>query len=403
MSDSGSRPDFGDLTRNGDAALAQRVRALRLDGRPSVKREGGGNTWLPWVLCLILAGTWASVGIRSYKSGGLNLGSPQTSPPSVTAVTPSTQSPSPSVSDTPTVATGESVLVAKGYIIPAHQISVSPVEVIGRIVQLNIEEGKFFKQGEVLAVIDSTSYQADYDEAVAQYNLAKARLEELENGPREEEIKQLRADIDEARAMLKQYTAEYQRNRDLRSATTQRDTEVAEANYSVGQARVKRLEQTLALLWPRVERKDQARAELASADARVARAKFRLDNCQIRAPVAGTILSKKAEIGNLINPVVGGLSTSLCDMADLSDMEVDLEIQERDIAKLFEGMACEIRADAYKSRKYDGYLDRIMPMAKRGGGVIPVRVKVKVTADEQGKYLKTDMGAEVTFLNKKAK
>lgn len=390
-----------------DKTFADRVRALRLDTRRIESKEHQGNTWLPWLLCIVLAISWASVGIRSYKNGGLGSSgnnTPNRSGDNASASSKAAESGSASTTAVEEeVVEGKAILVGKGYIIPAHQISISPVEVVGRLTDLRIEEGQHIEKGEVLAVIDSTSYQADYDEANAQYLSAKAKYSELINGPREEEVKQMQAEIEESKALLRQYTLEYQRNKELRgNALALRDYEQAEGSYVSGTQRVRRLEQTMLLLWPREERKAQAKAEMMATEARLARAKFRLDNCEIRAPVSGTVLSKKAEIGNLINPVVGGLSTSLCDMADLTDLEVDLEIQERDIQKIRVGQACEIRADAFPKRAYEGRVDRILPIANRARGIIPVRVKIKLPESEAGQYLKPEMGATVTFLQRDA-
>ena len=87
-------------------------------------------------------------------------------------------------------------------------------------------------------------------------------------------------------------------------------------------------------------------------------------------------------------------------MADLSDLEVDLTIQERDISKVFQGQKCKVRAEAFPDRVYEGYVSRLMPIADRAKGAIPVRVKVKVPAEEEGVYLKPEMGALVSFLKK---
>ena len=84
-------------------------------------------------------------------------------------------------------------------------------------------------------------------------------------------------------------------------------------------------------------------------------------------------------------------------MADLSDLEVELNIQERDVSRVFKGQRCKVRADAWSDRVYDGYVSRLMPIADRAKGAIPVRVKVSVPAEEEGVYLKPDMGAVVTF------
>ncbi|MCU0979022.1 MAG: efflux RND transporter periplasmic adaptor subunit, partial [Pirellulaceae bacterium] len=99
------------------------------------------------------------------------------------------------------------------------------------------------------------------------------------------------------------------------------------------------------------------------------------------------------------NPIAFNGSFSLCDMADLSDLEVELFIQERDIARVFAGQHCKVRAEAYPDRTYDGLVSRLMPIADRAKGAVPVRVKLTVPADEEGVYLKPEMGAVVTFLN----
>ncbi len=128
-----------------------------------------------------------------------------------------------------------------------------------------------------------------------------------------------------------------------------------------------------------------------------------MDNCTIRAPIGGTILKKNAEEGNLVNPIAMNGSFSLCDLADLSDIEVELTIQERDISKVYVKQKCKIRTEAYPERVYDGEVSRLMPVADRSKAAIPVRVKVNVPQAEEGVYLKPDMIAIVSFLNKSSK
>jgi hypothetical protein len=87
-------------------------------------------------------------------------------------------------------------------------------------------------------------------------------------------------------------------------------------------------------------------------------------------------------------------------MADLSDLEVDLNVQERDISTVFKGQKCKVRTLAYPDRIYDGYVSRLMPIADRAKGAVPVRVKIAIPADEEGVYLKPEMNATVTFLKR---
>lgn len=79
-------------------------------------------------------------------------------------------------------------------------------------------------------------------------------------------------------------------------------------------------------------------------------------------------------------------------------LEVELKIQERDVSKIFKGQKCKVRAEAWPDRVYEGYVSRLMPIADRGQGAVPVRVKITVPTEEEGVYLKPEMGAVVTFL-----
>src|SRR5262249_39007205 len=161
---------------------------------------------------------------------------------------------------------------------------------------------------------------------------------------------------------------------------------------------------------PGRERIEAAKDDVEPAEADLVKARWRLDNCTVRAPVSGTILTKKAEEGNIVNPVAFNVSASLCDMADLSDLEVDLYIQERDIAHVVVGQECKIMPEAFQSNPaflkehpegYRGRVSRLMPIADRAKGAIPVRAKLSVPRDEEGKYLKPDMSVIVSFLKPK--
>jgi multidrug resistance efflux pump len=372
-------------------------------------KRGGSNAFLPWLLCILMAIAWASVGIRYYRanpnaSNAAAPNGPSTPPgeaPKDSAGNPIKKEAPKQIARNP----DEPVLDMKGYIIPAHTISVSPIEVSGRIVRLEIEEGKSFKKDDVLAVIDDSSFRADRDEAKANWDSLIEKMREMKNGNRPEEIEQARAELLEAEANLKAAQLEWERYQGKKvDAIARKDFDTVESSYRGGLARVAKLRQSLRLmeLGPREERVKGAIADVDAAKARLDRAEWRLKNCTIFSPVDGVILAKRAEIGSLINPVVGGVATSLCDIADLSDIEVDMEIQERDVSKVFDGQYCKIKADAFPERSYDGYVDRSMPIANRARGIVPIRIKVVVPPTEkQGKYLKPDMGVAVTFFNKR--
>ena len=193
------------------------------------------------------------------------------------------------------------------------------------------------------------------------------------------------------------------------TAISPREFQQAEADYFSAKARATKADAALQILvlGPRPEKIsaaqedcNAAQKDLDAAKARLLQSQWRVDNCTIRMPITGTVLSKKAELFSLVNPLAfGATSGSLCDIADLANLEVDLEIPEKDIGKIREGQPCRIVADAFPDRTYDGELFRIMPIANRSKSIISVRVKVKLPPGEvQGQFLKPEMGAVVTFL-----
>lgn len=378
--------------------LSDRVRLLKLPKQAPA--SAARSNWLPWSLCFAFALSTAYLGYQSLTKT-------TNSSPVVVSNKTSTSSPDSSVQSptaAPIASDGGVALESKGYIIPAHQILVSP-KVSGMIVELHIEEGKRVKKGDVLARLEDTDYRADVQRATAHLAAASHRLNEMENGNRPAEIAGAKAELEEARAMIEQYKSEFLRNNKLRptKALSDREFEQAESAFRSGERKIERLQHAYSLMveGPRKERIEIARAEVEQAKAELTKAQWRLDNCTIFAPITGTILKKNAEEGNIVNPIAFNGSYSLCDLADLADLEVDLNIQERDVSRVFKGQKCQVRAEAFPTRVYEGVVSRLMPIADRAKGAIPVRVKLTVPADEEGVYLKPEMGAIVSFLNGK--
>lgn len=384
-------------------SMRDRVAMLRLPEKTSSASLSQRVPWLPWALCLLSSFAAVSLSLRGGTPVATSV--PMATPPTgaTSAPTPSTPGPAPG----PALRPGETVLESKGYIVPAHQIQISPIEVSGRIVELFIEEGKWCKKDEPLAILDRSSFEAQLMEAKANLASNQARLKELRNGSRPEEIQQAAAELREAEESLKQARLKFERNQSIRAgALSPEEFEQAQYAYTSLVQKVARLERALKLaeLGPRQERIEVAEAEVKLAEARLKKAQWQYDNCTIRAPVSGTILKKSAEIGGLVSPMSFNVASSVCEMADLSDIEVDLEIPERDISKVQKGMPCKIATDAYPTRYYKGVVDRIMPMALQNKAAVQVRVKVELPKDEeQGMYMKPGMNARVTFLQGETK
>ncbi|MBL8851999.1 MAG: efflux RND transporter periplasmic adaptor subunit [Planctomycetaceae bacterium] len=382
---------------SGSNSLREQVQSLRL---PTTATAPPQRSVVPWlIVCLLLATNAVTAWqlLQQRNTPALPADTPATAAKSsaVTAAIGSTRSTAPAETSADAIS-----LESKGYIQPAHQILVSP-KVSGMVLELRIEEGMRVDKGYVLAIIEDTQYRADHDRSVATLNLQKQKLLELERGARTEELEQSQAELAEAKETLTELERDYQRIKGLReqNASSEQALTQAESLYLAQLQRVARLTSALQLLQvgPRVERIDAARAEVQQAEAEVTRTTWQLDNCTIRAPIGGTILIKNAEEGNIVNPIAFNGSFSLCEMADLADLEVELDIQERDISKVFKGQRCKVRAEAFPDRVYEATVSRLMPIADRAKGAVPVRVKLTVPAEEEGVFLKPEMGALVTF------
>jgi HlyD family secretion protein len=388
-------------SRAGPGTLRDRVRSLQL---PDDEGRGrGGFAWLPWTLCLLLAGGAGFLGYQLYAADRVVQELKDAAAAEASKAVKGTAPPA-GKSATPVAAAGEVVLESKGYIIPAHQIQVSPL-VNGRILKLDIEEGKRVRKGEVLAEMEKVEYQAEVDRAKAALENALHKLALLRRS-HPQEIRQAEAELAESEAQVKQLRLEWERTRRLMqsggNAVAAREYEQAESSFRAMERRAERLRLAVELMktGPRIDQIRAAEAEVRQAEATLTLAAWRLDNCTIRAPVTGTILKKNAEEGNIVNPVAFNISATLCDMADLADLEVELNVQERDIARVFKDQKCKVRAEAFPDRTYEGFVSRLMPIADRAKGAVPVRVKLAVPREEEGVFLKPEMGAVVSFLKK---
>jgi len=399
-----------------DGALVDRVQQLRLDTQLG-RSPGGGRSravWLPWILVILMAVAWAGVGIRVYRNGGLTSpapGSEGTSPAAAgTAASSSTSGGGGPPSTTPrpgsTPAPGELLLQIKGNVIPSLQINLSPDDISGVVEEIFFKEGDRVKQGQVLARIRNNRYLHDYYAAQAAVAAAKARLADLTGAAvRPEERRQAEAELEEARAAWVRADQEVKRLSAQRSTGTvsAQELERADADLKAAAARVARLEASLALLTmgARRERIEAAQAELRQAEARLQEAQRLLRNCEVRAPIDGTILTKVADRGALVSPMSFNVAAGICSMADLAKLEVEIDVPERQITKIHRGLDCLVQADADPNRPYRAVVDRIMPIADDTKNVIKVRIRVYLPlGEEPGSFLKPKMSVVATIYNR---
>uniref|UniRef100_A0A7C2P8S9 Efflux RND transporter periplasmic adaptor subunit n=1 Tax=Schlesneria paludicola TaxID=360056 RepID=A0A7C2P8S9_9PLAN len=288
----------------------------------------------------------------------------------------------------------EIALEVSGFVVPYRKLNISP-RIPGAITRLTFDVGQKVKKGEVLAELDSTSYEADMQQAQAALLAAKSRLAEARAGAQPEEIEQARIALDIARSKLDLVTNELQRAEQLGDSVSQAEMDQYISAKKDAESNVRAMEQKLKLIEQglRPERMQAIEADVQQAEALVAKAQYLLDNTKIISPIDGTVLEKNAEVGEILRPEV--LSVSLCTLADLSIMEVEIDVQERELQKVAIGRDCTVIPDAYADRKYVAKIDRIQPMVSRQRGV--VRVTLRITDPDS--YLLPDMNVRALIQN----
>jgi len=141
-----------------------------------------------------------------------------------------------------------------------------------------------------------------------------------------------------------------------------------------------------------------AQAEIEIAKAKLELARARLEATILRAPISGTVVSLRGEPGSLVDPRPGpGAVGSVCEISDLRSPEIEVDIPERDAAKLRAGMNCRVRIDAYPDREFTGQLTRLGPTANRAKATIGGRVRFSLP-DGETRVL-PEMSAIVQFLS----
>ena len=266
-----------------------------------------------------------------------------------------------------------------------------------------MEKGDKVKEGQVLVRLEDDEFRAQYEQAKGSADNAGAYFQELQNGSRPEEIQQAQHNLDEARATLTNDKIVLDRTRNLatQGVLSQQALDDATAKFEADQQRANSLEKgfQLAKIGPRKEEIARARGSLLQAQGQAAYAKSLLDATVIRAPVTGTILERAAEKGELVtsgfaSTAEGGPQGLVVSLADLNDLQVELDIAQDDFAKLGPKQKGTVTVDAFPDRKYDGAIAEISPQANRAKAT--VQVKVQILSPDA--YLRPDMNATVKFL-----
>ncbi len=256
-----------------------------------------------------------------------------------------------------------SVLNATGRVVAARRASVSS-KGTGRLEWLGVQEGQMVKDGEVIARLENRDVAAQREQVAAQVVAARANLA------------QGVADLEDAQAA-------YRRAQDLAQqkfiAGAALDT--AEARYNKARAAI-----------------DTLKAQIAVAEASLRVATVAYDQTLIRAPFTGIVLTKSANVGDIVTPFSSAVGTTgaVVTMADMETLEVEADVAESSIAKIKVGQPAELQLDAFPDLRLVGEVSRIVPTVDRAKATLLVKVKF-VERDER---VLPDMSAKIAFLTR---
>jgi HlyD family secretion protein len=297
---------------------------------------------------------------------------------------------------------GGIVLSAGGYIVAHHKINVNS-KVTGRVKWIGVEKGDKVKEGQVLVRLEDEEFRAQYDQARGAVENAKAYLLELQNGSRPEEVRAAEHNLSEARATAANDKITLDRTRELfgQGVVSKQALDDATAKYEADQQRMNSLNQAFAMskIGPRAEEIARAKGALLQAEGQAGYAKSLLDATVIRAPVTGTILERKVEKGELLtaqfaSTAEGGPQGSVVALADLNDLQVELDIAQNDFSRLKPRQKGIVTVDAFPNLKWEGEIAEMSPEANRQKATVQVKVHIQ-SPDE---HLRPDMNATVKFL-----
>jgi RND family efflux transporter MFP subunit len=273
--------------------------------------------------------------------------------------------------------TAETLLEVNGNVVPRERINIS-AEAGGVVVRVAAEEGMRVKKGALLVQIDDARYRADLESARAALALVEAQRDEMKAGSRPQEIEQARASWKQAAARRAFLLEEWQSARvaEPGKGITRVEADRIRRDLQAAEAALEAARQSLLLveLGPREERKRAAQAEVDRAAAALAKAQVNFDRTRIVAPCDAVVLEKKVEVGEVIRPETA--TSPLVVLANPAEMEVEVEVSERNLQLLKQAREGKVLPEAYPDRPYRGRFDRLRPLVTRGSGVVKARVAI---------------------------
>ena len=259
-----------------------------------------------------------------------------------------------------------SQLSASGYVVAQRKAAVAS-KVTSRLVELMVEEGSRVKEGQIIARLENEDMLAAQNQAEANLSLARANLEG-------------------AKAELEDATLDFNRNKELYTRKI-----IAKAQYDTSEARYLKAQASLAA----------AEAAVNAGSATLQAAKVAVEYTLIRAPFDAVVLTKNADIGDIITPLgaAANAKAAVVTIADLGSLEVEADVSETNLGLVNVGQPCEILLDALPDSRFRGVVHMIVPTADRTKATVMVKVRF---LDKDPRIL-PEMRAKVSFLSRPVK
>jgi RND family efflux transporter MFP subunit len=269
------------------------------------------------------------------------------------------------------------VLNASGYLTPRQRATIA-AKITGRVTGVFFDEGTRVSEGQLLATLDDSDARRALEASQADRDSSQAAIADFEVQLRNAEI-----ELNRAQKLLQA------------GVQTQQALDVAEMSADSLRAKI-------AL----------AKQQVVAADARIREQQQAVDNCTIRAPFAGIVVSKDAQVGEMVSPVSAGggfTRTGIATIVNLHSNEIEVDVSESYIAKVKAEQAVDAVLDAYPEVTFHGKVRTVIPTADRQKATVKVRISftddshVKLLDPASDPRILPDMGVKVTFLDQEEK
>lgn len=254
------------------------------------------------------------------------------------------------------------VLNASGYVTPRRRATVA-AKITGKVKQVFIDEGVHVTQGQVLATLDDSDYQVSLASTKADRDATAATVADLE------------VQLGNAQREL------------VRTSNLAKEGVTTPQALDSAQTLVNRLHAQIS----------QAKVSIEAADARMGIDKQNIDNCVVRSPYDGIVVSKDAQPGEMVSPISAGggfTRTGIATVVDMASNEIEVDVNENYIARVKPGQPVVATLDAYPDWQIPSHVRTVIPTADREKGT----VKVRVSFNHLDPRILPDMGVKVAFL-----